>query len=52
MKYQYSILARIDALLHVLQGHKVSWKVNCDDNCKGDIVCHTCNMIIWCRAHE
>ena len=41
---------RLYSLWHIARGHKVYWRVGADDICDGDIVCGTCNLLIWCRA--
>lgn len=48
----YSIWARLQALYHITAGHDVGWKVTYgnDLGCAGDIVCNTCQELIWCRA--
>lgn len=43
------LLARFDGLMHKLKGHKVEWAMSPMVTCKGDIVCHTCNVVLWCR---
>jgi hypothetical protein len=47
------IKARLDAFWHFARGHQMAWHVNRDDLCpNGDIVCETCRLVIWCRAHD
>jgi hypothetical protein len=50
--WRWAILARLDAVWHLLRGHRVSWRVNVDDLCAGDIVCESCELELWCRAHD
>jgi hypothetical protein len=41
------------AAWHWLRRHDVAWSVNADPPmCEGDIVCETCAVVIWCRAHN
>lgn len=48
-----AISARIDALWCWLKGHDVSWCVGADECCTGgDIICHICNLIHWCRWYD
>ena len=44
--------ARLEGLWHKVKGHKVKWKAYPDKDCNGDIICVTCNKIIWCRWHD
>jgi hypothetical protein len=48
MKRLIGFLARIQAAWHQLRFHNVEWKAM--DGC--DILCHTCQLVIWCRALE
>jgi hypothetical protein len=44
------IFVRFHALFnHKLKGHTLGWRVGADEVCAGDIVCETCNLVIWCR---
>ena len=46
-----AIGARLDALVCKLRGHNVDWHAGPDDLCPtGDIVCHYCDVVYWCRA--
>ena len=51
-KYYYKFSAIFDYFIHKIRGHEVYWRVNVDELCSGDIVCETCNLIIWCRAND
>lgn len=48
----YGLHARIHAILHKLRHprHKLIWRLDPNEFCPGDIVCDTCNVILWCRA--
>jgi hypothetical protein len=49
----WGIQARLDGLLCYLRRHRVEWRANVDDGvCPGDIVCHTCDRIHWCRWYD
>jgi hypothetical protein len=51
-EWRWAILARLDAVWHWFHGHRVMWRTNADDVCPGDIECDTCDLSIWCRAHD
>lgn len=49
------LAARVQAVVHMLRGHDVKWRVK-DDGCPGDIICESCpdvhtseGLIVWCR---
>ena len=45
--------SRMEGAWHILRGHEVHWHDDVEELCPhGDIVCHTCNMTIWCRSVE
>lgn len=46
------LLGRLDGIWHILRGHRLEWKSNRDRICAGDIVCHTCSLLIWCRWND
>ena len=46
------ILARLGGLWHKMKGHEVVWVENSGTTCRGDIICNTCNLIIWCRWYD
>ena len=46
------LFARVIGIGHILRWHQVEWKYSPEDTCYGDIVCHTCNLIIWCRWYD
>jgi len=45
---------RFAYLLHRASGHAVTWNRPATDasHCGGDIVCHECGQVLWCRAHD
>lgn len=49
---RYAISSRGVAVWHWLRGHRILWRTNQDHVCTGDIVCETCDLLIWCRAHD
>jgi len=46
------LYARLEGLWHKTLGHDVKWSGNRDALCKGDIICKTCNITIWCRWYD
>ena len=48
------IVARIRVVFHKTfhPSHNVLWRTNIDEICTGDIVCKTCGVVYWCRAHD
>jgi hypothetical protein len=44
--------ARLHGLWCLLAGHDVHWRARADDVCPGDIICHTCRCLHWCRRHD
>lgn len=54
--------ARLHAVVCWLKGHDVKWRTGSEslveddvrfaDTCPGDIVCETCNLVIWCRWYD
>jgi hypothetical protein len=46
--------ARLAYVLHRASGHGVTWNRPPSDAslCGGDIVCHECGQVLWCRAHD
>jgi hypothetical protein len=47
----YGVTARLEGVWHMLRGHRVLWSTHAvKDFCVGDIVCESCNRVIWCRA--
>ena len=46
------IAARLDAVWHWARGHRVRWRANPDYMCSGDILCDTCDAVMWCRSHD
>ena len=45
---------RLAYLVHRASGHAVTWnRAPADASlCAGDIVCHECGQVLWCRAHD
>jgi len=45
---------RLLFLTHVVSGHDVSWRVPVEhpQQCPGDIVCHDCGVVLWCRVRD
>ena len=53
------ILVRLEVIWHKIchPHHTIIWRHNpvLDDpdfKCEGDIVCHTCNQLYWCRFYD
>jgi quercetin dioxygenase-like cupin family protein len=46
------LVARATAVGCWVRGHAVLWRTQADVLCAGDIVCVTCNVVHWCRAHD
>ena len=45
--------SRMEGAWHILRGHEVHWHDDVEELCPhGDIVCHTCYLVIWCRGYE
>ena len=49
-----ALSGRLAYLIHRASGHAVTWNRLPDDAslCAGDIVCHECGQVLWCRAHD
>jgi hypothetical protein len=49
-----ALSGRLAYLIHGAGGHAVTWKTSPPDLplCTGDIVCHDCGQVLWCRAHD
>lgn len=45
---------RLSFFTHLASGHVVTWKMasGTPSVCPGDIVCHECGHVLWCRAHD
>lgn len=45
---------RLAFLAHRAGGHAVTWNAASRNTpaCPGDIVCHECGQVLWCRAHD
>lgn len=49
----YGLMARLQGVMHILRGHDVEWNADPETEwCAGDIICHTCDLLIWCRWHD
>jgi hypothetical protein len=49
-----ALAGRLAFLAHRARGHVATWKTWSQDpsGCPGDIVCHDCGQVLWCRAHD
>ena len=49
-----ALAGRLSYLTHLASGHAVTWNRPPADSsrCAGDIVCHECGQVLWCRAHD
>ena len=49
-----ALAGRLAFLVHGASGHAVTWKASSltSSTCPGDIVCHECGQVLWCRAHD
>lgn len=49
-----ALAGRLAYLGHLASGHAVTWRRATPDRtiCPGDIVCHECGQVLWCRAHD
>lgn len=49
-----ALAARVTYLTHCLRGHVTVWKQSRPDlaRCPGDILCETCDRVLWCRAYD
>lgn len=45
---------RFAYVVHRACGHAVTWKTRPADLplCSGDVVCHDCGQVLWCRAYD
>lgn len=45
---------RLSYLVHRACGHSVAWRTSTLEPplCHGDIVCHDCGRLLWCRAQD
>lgn len=52
--WRAAVSARLRYLLHGACGHAVVWRTSPPDLplCSGDIVCHSCAQVLWCRAYD
>lgn len=52
MVMYYAVMSRLEGLTHWLRGHDIAWAVVpvCEDlSCPGDLICDTCDKVIWCK---
>src|SRR6476619_2902499 len=49
-----ALTGRLAYFIHRASGHVVTWNRPTSDAslCAGDIVCHECGQVLWCRAHD
>ena len=49
-----ALAGRLAFVTHRANGHAVTWKTSSQTPwiCAGDIVCHECGQVLWCRAHD
>ena len=48
-----ALAGRLAYFTHRAGGHAVTWTTSSQDStCPGDIVCHECGQVLWCRAHD
>jgi hypothetical protein len=49
-----AVAARLAYLTHRLRGHVIVWRRLRSDlaPCPGDIICETCDRVLWCRAYD
>ena len=49
-----AVAARLAYVTHRLCGHRTVWSRSRADlpPCRGDIICETCDQVLWCRAHD
>ena len=49
-----ALAGRLAYFAHRASGHAVTWNRPPADAscCGGDIVCHECGQVLWCRAHD
>jgi hypothetical protein len=49
-----ALAGRLSYFTHRASGHAVTWKMAPDTGsvCPGDIVCHECDHVLWCRARD
>jgi len=49
-----AVLGRCAYVAHLLRGHAVTWNAVASDLsfCGGDVVCHACDRVLWCRADD
>jgi hypothetical protein len=50
----WALRGRLDGLWCLLRRHDVDWRASSNDipGCSGDIVCHTCERVHWCRWYD
>ena len=49
-----AVAGRLAFVTHSVSGHAVTWMMPSETPavCPGDIVCHECGQVLWCRAHD
>ena len=49
-----AVAGRVAYVAHLAAGHAVTWNASSQDSsaCPGDILCHECGQVLWCRAHD
>ena len=49
-----ALAGRLAYFAHRASGHAATWNTPPTDAscCGGDIVCHECGQVLWCRAHD
>ena len=49
-----SLAGRLSFFAHRVGGHAVTWNMppEIPFACPGDIVCHECGQVLWCRARD
>jgi hypothetical protein len=54
MMWLAALGGRLAYVRHLASGHAVSWSGSTSAlaSCPGDIICHECAQVLWCRAHD
>jgi hypothetical protein len=52
--WRAAVIGRLAYFEHWTSGHAVSWNIasRTGSRCAGDIVCHDCRQVLWCRSHD
>lgn len=49
----WAVQGRLLYVWHRVRRHETRWRVSIDlPLCTGDLTCETCNLLLWCRAHD